>query len=159
MNESPSYNFKNYREESPSGPGWYIWRMPHKFIKDVTLIFLAKYRERWAGFETVLSPQFDHWDGYRITLPKGPIEWSDYDGEEPKPGHELIEVVGADNLICPFCKKEPKWRYSGRYIGAGPTDTDYFYLECCHWFDGFKSRMKNPVKLTEERNAALSVQN
>jgi len=90
-----------------------------------------------------------------VLLPKCLIEWTEYNGEPPKPGHDLIEVVGAENATCPFCKSVPKWRYSGRYIGSGPTDTDYFYLECCHWFDGFKSRMTNPATLAEKRNRAL----
>jgi hypothetical protein len=153
--ELPCYAFHDYRKEKPPIVGWYVWRLQHKFIEGVMLVFLAKYRERGAGFESVLSPQFDYWDGYQVLLPKGTIEWAEYDGEQPKTGYELLEVVGVENEACPFCKSEPKWRYSERFIGAGPTDTDYYYLECCHWFDGFKSRMRNPVKLAEKRNAAL----
>lgn len=153
--EAPCYAFYDYRKDKPPVEGWYVWRLPHKFIEGVTLIFLAKYRERGAGFERVLSPEFDHWNGYQVLLPKGSIEWAEYDGEPPIAGDELLEVVGVENAVCPFCKKEPKWRYSGRYIAAGPTDTDYYYLKCCHWFDGFGSRMQNPVNLAEKRNAAL----
>ena len=152
---APCYVFHNYRTEKPLAEGWYVWRVPHKFIEDVTLIFIAKYRERLAGFERVLSPEFDCWDGYSVLLPKGPIEWAEYDGEPPKTGSELLEVVGTENADCPFCKSKPKWRYSGRYIGSGPTDTDYYYLECCHWFGGFDARMKNPLKLAENRNSTL----
>jgi hypothetical protein len=148
--------FHDYRKERPPAAGWYVWRLPHKFLEGVTLIFLAEYRLRGAGFESVLSPSFDYWDGYRVLLPKGSIEWAEYSGEKPKPLRELLEVVGVKNLPCPFCKTRPTWVYSGRYICAPPTDAEYYYLECCHWFDGFRSRMADPVKLAAMRNEALS---
>jgi hypothetical protein len=154
--QSARYEFRDYRQEKPPSEGWYIWRLPHKFLEGVTLVFLAKYRLRGAGLASVLSPSFDYWDGYRVLLPKGAVEWSEYNGEEPKAGRELLEVIGVDNAPCPFCKRKPTWRYHGRYIAAPPTDTEYFYLECCHWFDGFKSRMRNPVELAAKRNEALS---
>jgi hypothetical protein len=155
-NQPADYVFHDYRKEKPLIAGWYVWRLPHRFLEGVTLVFLAKYRKRGAGFETVLSPDFDYWDGYRVLLPSGSIEWAEYDGEDPKRGKELLDVVGVDNAPCPFCKNKPTWRYHGRYICAPPTDTEYFYLECCHWFDGFKSRMANPIKLATTRNEALS---
>lgn len=151
--EAPCYAFHDYREEKPPAAGWYVWRLPHKFIEGVTLIFLAKYRKRGAGFESVLSPEFDHWNGYRVLLPKGSIEWAEYTGEPPKPGCELLEVVGVENVDCPFCKNKPKWRYSGRYICAGPTNTDSYRLECCQWANTV--RMENPIALAEKRNALL----
>lgn len=150
------YVFHNYRKKKPPVAGWYVWRLPHQFIDDLVLIFLAQQREHESGGERVLSPEFDYWTGYRLTLPKGSVEWAEYEGEPPRPGDELLEVVGVQNQACPFCKSEPKWRYSGRYIGSGPTDTLYYYLECCHWFDGFGSRMQNPIELAKERNAVLS---
>lgn len=150
------YIFKDYRKEKPQIEGWYAWRLPHKFIGGVVLIFLAKFRKRGAGFEQVLSPEFDYWDGYNVLLPKGPIEWSEYNGDAPRPGYELLEIVNINNVKCAFCKTEPIWKYSSRYIGSGPTDTNYFYLECCRWFNGFGSRMQNPFELTKQRNIALS---
>ena len=158
-NESSNYTFFDYRKQKPPAADWYIWRLPHKTIENLTLVFLAKYRMRGAGFENVLSPEFDYWDGYRVLLPKGSIEWADYNGEKPKPGKELLEVIGADNATCPFCGSKPSWRYGGRSICSGPTNTDYFYLECCHWFDGFKSRMVNPLEYTKKRNEALLAHN
>ena len=147
--------FTDFRVEKPPDEGWYIWRLQGKFLPDITLVFLDKFRKRGAGYIDVISPGFDYWDGYRVLLPNGPIEWALYGGEPPKTGYELLEVVGTDNLPCPFCGEKPTWRYSGRYIGAGPIDTDYYYLECCHWFDGFRSRMKNPLELAEKRNEAI----
>lgn len=156
--QKEAVTFHDYRKVKPSDEGWYIWRLPHKFIEGVTVIFLSKYRERGAGYETVMSPQFDYWDGYQVLLPKGSIEWAEYDGEPPKPGHNLIDIVETDNLPCPFCQKVPTWRYSGRHITAEPNDTDYFYLECCRWFDGFGNRHENPLKLTEKRNSLLKIE-
>jgi hypothetical protein len=148
--------FQDYRANKPPAAGWYIWRLPHKSIDGLVVIFLAEYRLRGAGHKNVLSPDFDHWDGYQVLLPKGPIEWAEYGGEKPKPGKELLDLVGVKNTECPFCKKEPAWRYRGRFIGSGPTNTEYFYLECCNWFNGFGSRMADPVKLANKRNEALS---
>ena len=156
-NQLTGYVFHDYRKQKPPAAGWYVWRLPHtRFLEGVTLIFLAKYRLRGAGFEDVLSPSFDCWDGYRVQLPKGSVEWAEYGGEDPKPGKTLLDVVEADNLPCPFCKAKPTWKYHGRFIGAEPNDAEYFYLECCHWFDGFRSRMADPVKLAAMRNEALS---
>lgn len=147
------YNFTDYRKDKPKEKGWYVWRLKHILLKDVTVIFLAKFRKRGAGHEQVLSPEFDHWDGYRVLLPSGKIEWDDYDGEPPKAGREVIQVEGVHNVACPFCKQVPSWRYSGRFIGSGPTNTDYWYITCCKWA-GVK-RMLNPVQLSETRNNLL----
>ncbi len=151
--EAPCYAFHDYRKERPPVEGWYVWRLPHKFIEGVTLIFLAKYRERGAGFESVLSPEFDHWNGYQVLLPKGCIEWAEFDGAPPMDGHELLEVEGVENVDCPFCGATPKWRYDGRYFGSGPADADSYRLECCQWANAV--RMKSPVALAEKRNALL----
>jgi hypothetical protein len=147
--------FKDYRKEKPTKEGVFVWRLNHKFIKDVVIVFTAKYRSRGAGYETVLSPEFDYWDGYRVLLPDGPIEWCEYDGEPRKYTHEIIDIEGLKNVACPFCGKIPKWVYSGRYICADPTDTDYFYLQCCAYFDGFGTRDRNPKDITKARNEAL----
>lgn len=152
--QNMKYAFKDYREVKPPEIGWYVWRLSHKFIEGVTLIFLARYRKRGAGHENVLSPEFDYWDGYRVLLPKGSIEWTEYDGESPRPGQELLEVVGVENAVCPFCKSKPKWKYNGRFIGSGPTDTEYYMLECCQWAGTV--RMKNPIELAEKRNMLLA---
>jgi hypothetical protein len=151
--------FQDYRKNKPLFAGWYIWRLPHKTIENLTVVFIAEYRLRGAGFGNVLSPEFDYWDGYRVLLPKGLIEWAEYNGNKPKSGKELLEVAGVDNAVCPFCKSKPAWRYGGRFIGSGPTDTKYFYLECCHWFNGIGSRMENPVEYAKKRNKALAVVN
>ena len=148
-------DFYDYRITKPDVEGWYLWRVQNKHLDDVTLVFLAKFRERGAGHKNVLSPEFDYWNGYQVLLPKGPIEWATYSGEPPKPGYDLLEVVGLNPAPCPFCKNVPILRYSSRFIGSGPVETEYFYLECCHWFDGFASRMNDPRQLVEKRNVLL----
>lgn len=150
-----NYVFQDYRQVKPSVAGSYVWRLAHKFIDGVVLVFVAIYRERGAGLETVLSPVFDHWDGYRVLLPKGSIEWAEYGREHPQGGQEILEIVGVNNEPCPFCGNVPNWRYIPRYIGSGPTDTSWYYLDCCRWFSGFHNRMTNPVNLSEMRNSAL----
>lgn len=83
-------SFKNYRTEKPPEEGWYVWRVNHRHIKNLTIEFLSKYRTRGAGFETVLSPQFDYWDGYRILLPDGNIEWDHIECEPKKHSNKVI---------------------------------------------------------------------
>lgn len=154
MESKQDYTFRDYRKERPAVKGWYVWRMQHAVLGGVTLIFLARLRERDTGIKR-LSPEFDYWDGYQILLPNVLIEWAEYDGEPPRIGHELIEVVGVENDICPFCRNRPAWRYVERHVGAPPTVADSYYLECCHWVAGVEHRMPNPVELAEKRNAAL----
>lgn len=155
MNHKSINGFRDFKTHKPPDKGWYLWRVPHERLTRVTLVFLARYRERSTGFKPALSPEFDHWNGYGILLPKGPVEWTEYDGEPPKPGHELIEVAGVQNNPRPFCNTVPQWRYTRRFIRPGPTNADYLYLECCHWFNGFKSRMVDPIVLAEKRNRAI----
>lgn len=144
--------FRDYRKEKPPAAGWYVWRLPHNFLREVYLIFLAEYRIRGAGYTDVLSPEFDHWDGYNVLIPKGKIEWAEYTGKPPKIGHGLLEVVGAINAPCPFCKKVPKWRFGNR---STPNAANSFYLECCDWVNGSKIRMGNPLDLARKRNDVL----
>jgi hypothetical protein len=106
--------FKNYSKEKPPYPGWYVWRVRHKTMKDVLITFLALFRTRGAGFTTVVSPEFDYWDGYRVLLPKV-IEWAPYVGEEPKK-YKLNKVLNINSLYitrCPFCKKIPELVVNG----------------------------------------------
>lgn len=147
--------FKDYRKEKPLDPGWYIWRLPHKHLDNVVIVFLAKYRLRGAGWENVLSPEFDYWDGYRLHLPDGSIEWMQFDGEPPLTGREVIEIEGVELRPCPFCKKVPKWRYLGQWITSGPTNTKLWYTKCCGWASGIGQHFTSPIELNNHRNLAL----
>ena len=146
--------YRDYREEKPPSEGWYKWRLPHPRLEGVTLVFLAKFRERGAGFEKVLSPDFDYWDGYRVLLPKGSIEWTEYAGSPPHTGSRLLDVDGCDLAKCPFCKETPAWRYSGGHVTAGPLYSEYYHLECCSWANTV--RMTNPLHLAAKRNELLA---
>lgn len=151
------YAFQNYREIKPTVAGWYIWRLPHRFIDGLVIVFLTEYRKRGAGRKSVLSPSFDYWDGWRIQLPKGRIEWAEYDGEPPRFGAEVLEVVGTEHTPCPFCGGLPKWDYTAAYSNAGPINTNDWHLRCCTWAGS--PRMKNPLELAEKRNRLLEQNN
>lgn len=151
--EEGGLEFRDYREEKPLTARWYVWGLPHNSLGGVYLIFLAKYRIRGAGYTNVLSPEFDHWDGYNVLIPKGKIEWAEYTKKPPKIGHELLEVVGVINAPCPFCKKVPKWRFYS--VWHSPNKAESFYLECCDWVNGSKIRMGNPLDLARKRNNVL----
>lgn len=152
-NSDGNYEFFDFRKKPPPCEGLYVWRLPHKIKKDLTLIFLAKYRERNAGYNTVVSPEFDYWDGLNLLLPEGPIEWAEYDGEELEFRSEILDVVDVKNDPCPFCKKVPQWNYYTPLVTAGPIDAISFSLNCCQ-FAGFV-RMEDPALLSETRNALL----
>jgi hypothetical protein len=144
--------FQDYRKVKPPEEGWYIWRLPHRHF-DAVIVFLARYRLRGAGHQQVLSPEFDHWNGRRVILPEGSIEWDYYDGEPPSYGNEVIEVVGVELMPCPFCGEVPKWQYSGKWVLSGPTITEFWYTKCCSWAKS--PHYVNPIVLNERRNEAL----
>ena len=152
-NSDGDYEFFNFREKQPICEGLYVWRLPHKIKKDLTLIFLTNYRERNAGYDTVLSPEFEYWDGFNLILPEGPIEWAEYDGEDPKPGGELLEIVGVKNDPCPFCKKIPQWKCYYPCVAATPIIAKSFSLKCCQFANTVF--MEDPALLSETRNALL----
>lgn len=144
-------SWKNFYDRKPPGEGRYLWKLQHRFIKDAVLIFDAKYRNRNAGYEIVLSPEFSFWNGYNLILPPGPISWRHYIGQFP-----VLEVVGVDLLSCPFCKEAPAWDYSGGFITPTPIDAEYFYLRCCRWINKSYTEQLNPIKAAELWNNAVS---
>ena len=145
--------FKNYLKEKPPYPGWYIWRVRHKTMKDVLITFLARFRVRGAGFTKIVSPEFDYWDGYKVYIPKK-IEWALYKGEEPKNySNKVLNINSLYITKCPFCKEIPELVYSGRFIGATPIDSEYWRFSCCVWTNS--PRTINPIKLINKRNNLL----
>ncbi|MDX7486336.1 hypothetical protein, partial [Citrobacter freundii] len=48
-----------YSERKPDDAGTYLWRMGSRAVKGLTVIARAKFRLRGAGYEDVLSPEFD----------------------------------------------------------------------------------------------------
>jgi hypothetical protein len=147
--------FHNYAERKPE-EGLCIWRMAHKSEK-FTLVFTAEMRSRGAGFKNVLSPEFDYWDGYRVILPKGLIEWAEIPAGMPLPrglGNHVLDIPGVEHENCPFCRSQPKWR-SGGFGGYTPLNHTDFHLVCCKWFNGERNRSHDPVALAAARNAAI----
>jgi hypothetical protein len=155
--------FKDYAKEKPPHPGWYIWRVNHNKIKNVKITFSAQFRARGFGSNSILSPEFDHWDGYRTLLPKA-IEWAYY--REIKEDvhfkkatmriHKRNRVLNVNDLYvrrCPFCQKIPELKYSGSFIGATPIDSEWWQFNCCQW--ATSPRMSNPVELIKKRNELL----
>lgn len=154
--------FKDYSKEKPPCPGWYVWRVHHRTIKDVLITFLARFRVRGAGLTSTISPEFDYWDGYKVHLPKTPIKWASYVIEEQEnhnkckvlhSNHKVLNVNSLYIVRCPFCKKIPELTYTGRFIGATPIDSDYWGFSCCAWAKS--PRIVNPVELINKRNYLL----
>jgi hypothetical protein len=145
--------FVDYRKLPPTKAGLYVWRMDHRYIPSLTIVFVASMRLRGAGHENVLSPEFDYWDGYKLILPSGPIEWAEWDGEEPSYGREILRIEGLNNDSCPFCHAVPKWAYHSPEVSQTPIRAEKFHLECCGWAANTYST--DPRELTKLRNAAL----
>jgi hypothetical protein len=85
----------------------------------------------------ILSPDFDHWDGYRVSLPKG-VEWKPVVEDEiiafPKPhclDGEFFKVPDLNLKPCPFCGDAPKIRWHGRWIAAPIWEVESFSIRCC----------------------------
>jgi|688.fasta_scaffold374278_1 hypothetical protein len=149
--------FHNYAERKPE-KGLCIWRMAHG-SKKFEIVFTAEMRIRGAGFKNVLSPEFDYWDGYRVILPKGLIEWAENPVGMSLPGvhrSNVLEIVGVEHENCPFCKNQPKWETSGGFIGSTPVSDPYFHLTCCKWFNGKRNSSSDPLALAAARNAAIT---
>jgi len=99
--------------------------------------FASLMRERGAGGQRVISPDFDHWDGYRVHVPRG-IEWAPITDQEIldyKHPHsldkEFFKVPDLDLKPCPFCGRAPKVDWHGRYITAPIWHVEMFSIRCC----------------------------
>ncbi|MGY8624293.1 hypothetical protein [Chromobacterium violaceum] len=145
-----------YSEHRPAATGEYLWRMPSKVCKGLFVIAKRKFRKRGAGYEDVLSPDFDYWDGYRVTVPAN-LEWMDVPPEH-QAADNLIIPEGVSLAVCPFCGKEPRWhamQYSGGSFGIRPSPSvlNTWWTKCCAWAGEVKCG--DPRKLAETRNALL----
>ncbi|NDO80424.1 hypothetical protein CJP72_06425 [Citrobacter sp. NCU1] len=58
----------NYSDRKPESAGMYLWRMKSRVVEGVFVIARKKFRLRGAGYHNVLSPEFDHWDGYSVNV-------------------------------------------------------------------------------------------
>lgn len=115
--------FQNYCEVKPEIAGVYIWR--RTLESGLVINFKAKFRQRGAGFKTVLSPEFDHWDGYRVTVPKN-VEWRNVEENDNE-----VNIENAEIKCCPFCNSQPTLSAKSEYIGSTPMNARLFQIKCC----------------------------
>lgn len=135
-------DWKNYLDEPPTIPGVYEWRVSSISTPGIILIVSAHLRVRWAGHQEVLSPSFDYWDGYRITVPKG-LQWRIYErnGRIPISSHErkILSIEGLTISKCPYCEKVPAIKgnevsyYGGMVVNPNPQHLNSWNFECCSW--------------------------
>lgn len=106
--------------------GEYLWRVPHSSIDSVITIFRAKVRKRGYGCrDSVTSPDFDYWDGWKLHLPES-VQYRDVLDSDPE-----VTIEGVELLPCPFCGDVPKWISNGGYIGARPNQHYRFIVGHC----------------------------
>lgn len=72
-----------YAEQKPETASAYLWRLPSVGVPGLVVTFIAHMRTRGAGYENVLSPLFDYWDGYRVILPQG-VQWQPTESTDVK---------------------------------------------------------------------------
>ncbi|HHS9775869.1 TPA: hypothetical protein ACTW8Y_000498 [Raoultella ornithinolytica] len=143
----------NYSERKPESVGVYLWRMKSRAVRGLTVIARAKFRKRGAGYEDVLSPEFDYWNGYSIIVP-GELQWAEDDKSVPDISFENLPVAAE----CPFCKKRPsikafEWNQGCR-IGPEPFILNKFQLKCCGWISALT--FDSPVIAIESWNEKLT---
>ncbi len=140
-----------YVASRPTQPGLYLWRLPSAVCPGLFVIVAAKMRARGAGYTNVLSPDFDHWDGYQVHVPPA-LSWRPVDGQ--KDGH--VEPEGVTLGTCPFCGKVPHWSafeaspYGGLMCPARPQSLNEWKIECCRWIAG--PRQSDPRQLAAAWN-------
>ncbi|EPC3489384.1 hypothetical protein [Enterobacter kobei] len=142
-----------YSERKPDSAGVYMWRMGSRKVKGLVVIARAKFRLRGAGYEDVLSPEFDRWDGYSVVVP-GELQWAEDDGSLPDISFENL----PDATECPFCKRQPvikafEWDRGCR-IGPEPYILNQFLLKCCGWIAPVT--FDSPISAIESWNSKLS---
>jgi len=143
-----------YAERRPESAGQYQWRLPSVRTPGLFVTFIAYMRERGAGFENVLSPVFDRWNGYSVSVPKG-TEWRPAP-EGTKPADHWCRVTdvqpeGVELAPCPYCKRVPVWSMSAY---DEPHTATGWELKCCSW--ARTPSYADPRELAAKRNEALS---
>lgn len=150
-------DWTNYSERKPPAVGVYEWRMPSKGTPGIVIIFAAHMRERGAGFERVVSPSFDYWDGYRLHVPKA-VQWRETHGHADLPWHSdrMVAVDGLDIAPCPYCQKVPSFKTAGPgyYFGAKPHEVSLWQFRCCAW--AATPWMQDPREIEKRRREAFA---
>ncbi|MFJ2455392.1 hypothetical protein ACIOWK_27270 [Pseudomonas protegens] len=153
-------NWIAYAEQRPEAAVAYRWRLPSVGVPGLFVTFLAHMRTRGAGHESVLSPLFDYWDGYRVILPQG-VQWQPAEEHAGVKWHDYggVRAEGVDPCACPYCEKVPLLKGAKRYNdgslshGASPHEYNTWWLECCAW--ARTPHYKDPRDLVARRDAVL----
>lgn len=132
----------SYADKRPDS-GLFEWRIPSISLPGEHIIVAAMMRERGAGYsDPVLSPAFDHWDGYRVHVPNA-LQWRAARDSEMKVIHaDLICVEGLEHADCIYCGKRPTLHGCQRgsdgrgvIINGDPWRFNSWWLSCCRWGD------------------------
>lgn len=153
--------WRDYATEPPTEQGVYEWLVPSAECAGMNVIVRCYFRERGAGYTRVLSPLFDHWDGYRVTVPTG-TKWRLPTEQTKITWYEQV-LLGVENLEfckCPYCGNHPKLHGTERASGGGVyagSDAHRFntwWLECCGWTR--TPHHRDPRELEKARRALIA---
>jgi hypothetical protein len=154
--------WRNYAESRPSEAGPYQWRLPSISLAGAFVIFHAHMRMRGNGYsDPILSPSFDHWDGYTVHVPAG-AQW-----REPNPAvkcarHETtgLAIEGLEFAACLYCGNVPMLEGlqappgGGVVCNANPQHMNRWRLKCCAW--GSSPTLADPREIERIRRAAIA---
>ncbi|HDL7100160.1 TPA: hypothetical protein PXM79_002951 [Yersinia enterocolitica] len=143
----------NYSERRPETAGVYLWRMSSQAVKGINVIARKKFRLRGAGYQDVLSPEFDYWNGYSLTVPSE-LQWAKDDDSVPDISFEFLPEAKE----CPFCKQKPtikafEWN-NGCRVNPEPYILNKFKIKCCGWIAAVT--FDSPVVAIESWNSKLT---
>jgi len=132
-------SWTRYSAERPTEAGIYEWRVPSKAVPGVVLIVASQMRMRGAGFETVLSPEFDYWDGYRVHV-LCDVEWrpATFVPAKNQRTPALLGIEGLQLSPCSHCGNTPRIEAMqrdslGTTICPDPWKLNIWRLVCCSW--------------------------
>lgn len=156
-----SADWISYHDAPPAEAGIYEWRMPSKKCVGLVIGVFAHHRRRGAGRRDVLSPSFDHWNGWEVRVPAA-LQWRQpTSAPDIKPHQERLSFVEGVSLeACPFCHRVPTFHAyqtgsgGGVVICGAPEDWNHWWTACCGWAG--KRYFDDPRKLAEARTAALN---
>lgn len=127
------------KDQAPTEAGLYEWRVPSKAVPGAVLIVVAKMRKRGAGFESVLSPEFDYWDGYRVHV-RCDVAWrpTDYAPTAHQRTPIVLGIEGLELAPCSCCGKTPHFEAVqrdayGQTICPDPWNLNSWKFQCCSW--------------------------
>ncbi len=151
----------DYASKQPPAAGVYEWRVPSRTCKGLVVRVLAHHRTRGAGYRNVLSPVFDHWDGYNVTVPAG-TQWRAAPEGTSLQTYEqrLVCAEDVEFCACPYCRQVPRLHGVERASGGGlivGSDAHRFnswWLECCAW--ARTPRYDDPRELASARASLLA---